>query len=211
MKLKQSRWLYIAGAAIVVIVGFMAVMLFQGQKNEETALIADFAVEQSEIASNDAQQENVEEEIIMKVDVKGAVTRPGLYIANEGDRVLDVIEQAGSFTQEANQNGINLAQRVEDQMVIYVPAIGEEGQNVHTAISTTDSTISADGGAGGKININKATASELETITGIGPSKAAAIMQYRSENGSFKNIDELKNISGIGEKTFEKLKDEVTI
>jgi len=64
---------------------------------------------------------------------------------------------------------------------------------------------------GGKININQATAAELETITGIGPSKATAILQYREENGAFKSIEELKNISGIGDKTFEKLKDEITI
>lgn len=203
LKWKKTHILYLFGFIACVLLGVF--FLFSKESQEKDLQMLDFSSEESELVTKEIV---VEETMVIKVDVKGEVIRPGLYIAKDGDRVQDVIEQAGSFTKQADRNSVNLAQRVQDQMVIYVPAIGEVVSDVRTPI------LQGQGGSmnqGDKININQASAEELQSITGIGPSKANAILQYREENGAFKSIDELMNISGIGDKTFEKLKDEITI
>ncbi|MBA9025504.1 helix-hairpin-helix domain-containing protein [Peribacillus huizhouensis] len=151
------------------------------------------------------QQQEAEKVAIIKVDVKGAVNRPGVYIAEAGDRVIDLIADAGDFAKEADKDQVNLAQVVEDQMVILVPRVGDE--SVETIGSVSSSGSSSDG----KINLNTATQAELETLTGVGPSKALSIIDYREKNGKFHSVEDLKKISGIGDKTFEKLKDSIKV
>jgi competence protein ComEA len=143
------------------------------------------------------------------VDVKGAVRAPGLYELSENERILDAIQLAGGYTEEANTNAINHAQKVEDEMVIYVPKIGEEVTELTETLTVTASSDSKN--SNGKINLNKASADELTSLPGIGPQKAQAIIAYRDENGRFRSIEELKNVSGIGEKTFEKLKELIEV
>ncbi|MCT8139654.1 helix-hairpin-helix domain-containing protein [Anaerobacillus sp. CMMVII] len=131
------------------------------------------------------------------VDVKGAVEKPGVYEMKLGDRVVHAIEKANGFLQEANKNVINLALLLEDEMVIFVPITGEEEiQDLVPLISNKSSE---------KINVNVASNDELQKIPGIGPAKAAAIIKYREENGKFNSIGELTNVSGIGQKTVEKM------
>ncbi|WMX54202.1 MULTISPECIES: helix-hairpin-helix domain-containing protein [unclassified Peribacillus] len=155
------------------------------------------------------------EPLIIKVDVKGAVQAPGIFTAEAGDRVIDLISKAGSFTDKADKDKVNFAQLVEDQMVIYVPKIGEEGIELPGNASAASSGTAATGGASessrGQVNLNTATKEDLETLSGIGASKATAILEYRDTIGKFKQIDELKNVSGIGDKTFEKLKDSISV
>ena len=122
---------------------------------------------------------------------------------------MDLVEKAGGFVAEADLNRVNLAQIVEDQMVIYVPRVGEEQENIPLQAGTGIGAGSSQESQ--KVNINTASESELQTLTGIGPSKAATIIQYRTEKGPFKSIEEIKNIGGIGDKTFEKLKDDIEI
>ena len=152
----------------------------------------------------------------MKVDVKGAVQAPGVFTAQAGDRVIDLIAEAGSFTDKADKDKVNLAQLVEDQMVIYVPKKGEEGVEVPAGAPTTVTNRSsgptgAVDSAGGQVNLNTATQADLETLSGIGPSKATAILEYRETIGTFKQVEDLKNVSGIGDKTFEKLKESISV
>ncbi|RDU35450.1 hypothetical protein DRW41_18515 [Neobacillus piezotolerans] len=136
------------------------------------------------------------------VDVKGEVKKPGVYRAENDERVIDMIERAGGLTEKADAAQVNFAQRLEDEMVIYIPERGKGGeQAILTPASTED----------GKININKADAAALQEIPGIGPAKAEAIIEYREKNGPFKEPSQLKEISGIGEKTFEKLESSVTV
>lgn len=117
-------------------------------------------------------------------------------------RIKDVVDMAGGFTEDANKTQVNLAERVEDEMVIYVPRIGEN----------TDLEISSQSQKNdGKVSLNGGTQAELETLTGIGPSKAAAIIAFREENGPFKQLEDLLQVSGIGEKSFEKIKDELKL
>lgn len=145
------------------------------------------------------------------VDVKGQVTRPGVYQSNTGERVIDVIGRAGGLTKQADQTQVNFAEHVEDEMVIYIPGKGVEGSTLPAATGSVGPVLSGTEQKQGKININKADEQELQNLPGIGPAKAAAITEFRNTSGPFKTIDDLKNISGIGDKTFEKLKDLIVV
>ncbi|MDQ0161274.1 helix-hairpin-helix domain-containing protein [Aeribacillus alveayuensis] len=147
-----------------------------------------------------SQENDQQEEMIIYVDVKGAVKNPGVYEVKETDRVLTVIEKAGGFHENADINQVNLAAKLVDGSIVYVPKIGEQASNDNNQSPSNN-----------KININNATMEELQTLTGIGPSKAEAIISYREENGPFQAVDEIKNVSGIGEKSFEKIKDDITV
>ena len=144
------------------------------------------------------------------VDVKGQIKKPGVYQANTGERVIDVISRAGGLTDKADQGQVNFAEHVKDEMIIYIPAKGEAGiSSPITPGSNPSSSVGSQKSA--KININKADDTELQNLPGIGPAKAAAIIEYRNTSGPFKAVEDLKNISGIGDKTFEKLKDLIAI
>lgn len=142
------------------------------------------------------------------VDVDGAVVRPGVYRLKDGARVSQAIDAAGGLTAEADVTGLNRASKVADGKKIYVPKVGEQ------------QTVSADGGAdggavlasgandvAGLVNINTASAAELQTLSGIGPSMAQSIIDERTKNGAFASVDDLMRVSGIGEKKLAKIKD----
>ena len=149
-------------------------------------------------------EENPQEEENLVVDVKGAIKSPGVYEMRLGDRVIDVIEQAGGLHENADSNNINFAMKLVDEMVLYIPIVGEEKIIEPTAGGVQNQD-------GGKVNLNKASEAELQTLTGVGPAKATAIIEYRNQNGGFKKVEEIMEISGIGEKTFEKFKDQITV
>ncbi|MFC0473433.1 helix-hairpin-helix domain-containing protein [Halalkalibacter kiskunsagensis] len=132
------------------------------------------------------------------VDIKGAIALPGVYELNEGSRVHNVIEMAGGFLSDADELQLNLAQLLQDEMMIYVPTEGEEVQ---------ENLVNSSGNKDGKIAINRVDETTLEQLPGIGPAKAAAIISYREEHGPFKGIEDLQNVSGIGPKSAEKLTD----
>jgi competence protein ComEA len=149
-------------------------------------------------------EENPQEEENLVVDVKGAIKSPGVYEMKLGDRVIDVIEQAGGLHENADSNNVNFAMKLVDEMVLYIPIVGEE--------LTPEPTVGGVQNQGdGKVNLNKASEAELQTLTGVGPAKATAIIEYRDQNGGFKKVEEVMEISGIGEKTFEKFKDQITV
>jgi competence protein ComEA len=150
-----------------------------------------------------------EKSVTVVVDVKGEIKQPGVYQSNQNERVIDVIQKAGGLTDNADQNQVNFAAHVQDELVIYVPAKGEAPSSAE--LSSSSQVKNGSGGNTSKININKADENEFQNLTGIGPSKAAAIVQYRKDNGPFSTIEDLKKISGIGEKTFEKLKESITV
>ncbi|PID02197.1 comEA protein [Sporosarcina sp. P2] len=138
--------------------------------------------------------------VAILVDVKGAVKHPGLYSMQDGDRLLDAVDKAGGYTEAADTRLLNHAQRLQDESVIYVPIAGEEPP-VYEQPASSSSTDSSTA----KVNINTANESDFQTLPGIGPAKAMAIVQYREEHGPFSQLDGMKSVSGIGDKTFEKL------
>ena len=141
---------------------------------------------------------------VIRVYVAGLVRHPGVITLQEGDRVADAITLAGGCLPNADMNRINLARKVKDEEMYYVPAIGEE-------LPIEPATHPSGEIEDGKVNINLADQSKLETLPGIGPAKALKILEYRKEHGSFQSIEEIMNISGIGEKTFANLKEAITI
>ncbi|WP_257346104.1 helix-hairpin-helix domain-containing protein [Pseudalkalibacillus decolorationis] len=194
----------------VIIIVFLILTLFFGYTYFSEKSRSDIAFPESEVGNEPVMQSNkpktnakdtnkTQEKKVLMIDVKGAVKSPGVYQISGGKRVNDIILMAGGLTSDADSNGLNLAQLLEDEMVVYVPKIGEQ------AVKLGEESEE------GKVNVNKAEASELETITGIGPSKAEAIIRYREENGPFQAIEDLTNVPGIGEKSIEQMKEQITI
>lgn len=158
------------------------------------------------------------------VHVCGAVNSPGVYSFENGDRIFNAIEEAGGFTEDADRDYINLAMALADGMQINVPT-GEEtkalGKDITDVIvlaqadsgSSTPSEGADSGSSGpsGAVNINTADEKQLMTISGIGQTRAQAIIAYRNEHGSFSSTQDIKNVSGIGDATYEKLKDQITV
>lgn len=142
------------------------------------------------------------------VDVDGAVVRPGVYRLKDGARVSQAIDVAGGLTAEADVTGLNRASKVADGQKIYVPKVGE--QQAAAAVGGAESSVATTPGAGsssGLVNINTASAAELQTLSGIGPSMAQSIIDERTKNGAFASVDDLMRVSGIGEKKLAKIKD----
>lgn len=142
------------------------------------------------------------------VDVDGAVVRPGVYRLKDGARVSQAIDAAGGLTAEADVTGLNRASKVADGQKIYVPTVGE--QQAAAAVGGAESSAATTPGAGsssGLVNINTASAAELQTLSGIGPSMAQSIIDERTQNGAFASVDDLMRVSGIGEKKLAKIKD----
>jgi competence protein ComEA len=131
-----------------------------------------------------------------------------VYELATGERIIDAVDKAGGFLPIADTRKVNLAALLEDEMVIYVPEEGEEVEELSLVVTPSPEDGKETGQ--GKVNINTATVEELTTLSGIGPSKANAIIEYRDENGLFKSVDELLNVAGIGEKSLEKILDDIT-
>lgn len=199
--LLQKYWQYSVGAAVVLLMLIGSILFYdtsENQMNEEISMISTSSSERFE-------SESISKQIY--VDIKGAVKKPGMYEGLTEMRVWDAVALAGGVREDADTKQVNFSQRIVDQMVIYVPIIGEEGQE----LTSNDESQEGQKKAADKINLNKANEAELTTLTGIGQKKAQEIIRYREENGGFKSIEELKNISGFGEKTFEKLKDSISV
>lgn len=147
--------------------------------------------------------------VTIMVDIQGAVKYPGVYSLMEGDRLIDAIHAAGGYLADADSRMLNHAMKLPDEFFIYVPREGEE-----VDFSNPAGSFQPVQGGGmeddGKVDINSANVQELMTIPGIGPSKAAAIIQYREEHGPFGSPDAITEVSGIGQKTFEKLESFIT-
>lgn len=142
------------------------------------------------------------------VDVKGAVNHPGVYSLPSQSHVTDAIKRAGGLSNLADSKSVNLAQKLQDETVIYV---AQKGEKITVVEEEKANNIATQGNSKGKINLNKADLSSLQTISGVGAKRAQDILDYRDSQGGFKTIDDLKNVSGIGEKTLEKLRQDVTI
>lgn len=175
------------------------------QTNQILATTAKSQVQSSEVSTTSSATE-------IYVDIKGAVNHPGVYRVDAMERLQDLVTKAGGFIKEADQTQVNLASKLQDQQLVYIPKIGEELSEVQ--VPTTDTTTSGEEEADEsteKINLNTADEAQLQELTGIGEKKAQEIIAYRQEHGSFQSTDELKEVSGIGDKTFETLESLITV
>lgn len=140
------------------------------------------------------------------VEIKGEVMKPDVYTLSEGSIVKDLIEMAGGLTNEADISNINRAKEINNHDLIIIRNINDV--NMETEIKNNEVNEESDDG---KISINNSDISKLKEIPGVGEVKANSIILYREKNNGFKSIEELKNVDGIGEKTFEKIKDSIKL
>jgi len=186
----------VIGGVLLLLVGVGGLLPKKEEAVEESeALVTTVLAEKTE--------ENTTLEAVIFVDIKGEVKKPGVYQIKVGDRVKDALDAAGGLTAEADSQKVNLAQRVEDQMVIVVPKVGEEAEAIPAG--ATSKEVSKEG----KVNINTATVEELKTLKGVGEKKAEAIIEYRKKNGSFKTKEDLMKVRGIGKKLFESFEERI--
>ena len=130
----------------------------------------------------------------------------------ENSRIEDVIEKAGGLTEDADITNVNLAFIVEDGVKIRIPSTNDKDEiDIVTESSGSEVIDENDETSNGLININKASQAELETLNGIGPSLALKIIEYREQNGKFKTISDIKNVSGIGENKFNNIRDFIDV
>lgn len=195
-------------ACIVVACIVLVVLALVRFVPAETSASQDFeAPAQAEEQAASEQDSDVRQ---VGVDVEGAVASPGLYLVSADARVNDAVAAAGGMTSDADRQRVNLAQKVEDGMQVYVPSREETPATTGTT-TTGAGQASSSGASKGKVNLNTASAEELQTLSGIGPSLSQRIIDYRQANGPFKSVDDLRKVSGIGDTRFKSLKDLVCV
>lgn len=199
---EKKKWIIVIGLILLVGIGF-----FIYPTEEKDKLFKPVSNNVSTQPKEEKEKMDTKQKEQIVVDVKGAIKRPGIYNLTTGARLYQAIEMAGGTLANADTRQINGAQLLQDGEAVYIPAIGESNENTDSGAGDLNSNSS---GTNKKMNINKASAEELQNLPGIGPSKAEAIVQYRKEHGPFKSVDELKNVTGIGDKTLEKIKPQLT-
>ena len=222
--------LHLSGARLPVLVGVTAVaivvMVCAGRLLLDAASSEGFAVVQpgeAEQAAGDGDAEAAADAgasqaapAPLRVHVGGAVAAPGVYDLAEGARVLDAVEAAGGFAEGAARDALNLARAVSDGEQVVVPSeadiAAQEAVSAGAGGAAAGAGASAAaGGAGGKVNINTASAAQLDTLPGVGASTAEKIVADREANGPFKTVEDLKRVSGIGDKKFAALADAICV
>ena len=212
---------------ILVIIAVAAFVFFFEPKSNDDELVLDSS---SSVAEQGGEDSSLSSKVVI-CDVSGAVNSPKVVELPEGSRIEDAIEAAGGLTDKADITNINRAAVVNDGDKIIIPEKGAAeaaSQQLSSDTGASGGTTGASGTGqsndgtasqqtqqpaqqGSKININSADSTQLQTITGIGPVTAQKIIDYRTQNGLFAKIEEIKNVSGIGDKTFEKMKDQITV
>ena len=234
--LKQRKIVIIIGILVIILVGWKIYdsKNFEGVSSDEI-LVSDSKESVNRNAQNNGNVKNEnEEEDMMAVHITGEVKNPGVVKVKHGSRIEDIIEAAGGLTENADITDVNLAYVVEDGMKIRIPSndeqelnnenggvagnSGENGQEQNTkneyitqdsgkgVILSEESTENISATENLVVNINTANETELEELPGIGPSLASRIIEHRNKNGKFKDIEDIKNVSGIGDSKFEKIK-----
>lgn len=196
--------------AVIAIVVITALLLFGGNGKKDEIVVEQTGETQTEMMVEENDTETGDEELRspaskLIVDISGCVKKPGVYEFEDGTRLHDVIQQAGGLTEEADIDAINQAEVVTDGQKILIP------EKLETMDGAESTTFTQNAVSNGKININQADSTTLQEIPGIGPATADKIIQYRDANGRFQSIEDLKNVSGIGDKTFEKMKDNICV
>ena len=203
-KIKEYKIIVICASLGMVLGGFFFLKPVAQTPAKESNLQTEVTTVSKDEKEDKNQKEEVVEQDLITVDVKGAVKSPGIYDLPVGSRINDAVQKAGGLTDNADSKSINLAQRISDESLVYVPTKEEAtSQEAHSNASNTKENK--------KVNLNKASLEELKQVKGLGAKRAQDIIDHRESNGKFKSVDELKKVSGIGAKTIEKLKEYVTV
>ena len=173
--------------------------------------VPDLVFEETSSASDSSAASSSAQQKLVMVDVEGSVANPGLYELSGEARVGDAISAAGGYTNDAATAAVNLAQPIEDGMQIYVASEDEAASAPAAGQTANAGSSSGAQGNASRVNLNTATLEQLQTLPGVGPVLAQSILDYRAEHGRFSSVEELKNVSGIGDTRFERLKGKVAI
>lgn len=202
----------------IAIIALLAFLFFPQEQANHTALQGETTplslIEQAADEAVDIREEPVVEvePVSMIIDIQGAILHPGVYEITEENRLIDVIQLAGGYLPNANTKFINHAMKLTDELFIYIPMEGEElPEDELPTITRTVQTATGNGEQLDTININTATEADLLRIVGIGPAKASAIIEHREQQGPFAEPEAIMNVTGIGQKTFEKLQHQISV
>ena len=208
-------------ASVIFFIGVSCVCYFRSNSDKYGSVESFDAgnVIKDDVQNAGAQEKSVEEskkaDDVIYIHIVGEVRNQGVVTLNKGQRIMDAIEKAGGVTEEADLSKVNLAFVLSDGQKVRIPSVNDEAGSGEEFVTAGGGYNVVQGGSGGsvgvKVNINNASQTELETISGVGPSLAAKIINYREKNGKFRSIEELKNISGIGDSKFEVMKDFVEV
>ena len=227
-KLKNNKKVLILVMIGVFVVGIIGFICLKNNK-EDVVDVESFEVgrtgdvENNKQDSQDNQSKNETEspsnQNQIYIHIIGEVNNQGVIILEKGQRIVDAIEKAGGITKKGDLSKVNLAYVLSDGQKVRIPSVDDK-ENVEYVTQNSGNNTLIEGGSqganninlgGGKVNINTATQTELETLTGIGPSLAARIIEYRGQNGKFKKVEELRNVKGIGQSKYDGIKEEVVV
>ena len=214
-KKQKIIFFIILSIMVIFIIYYIYSTLYKDELSYNSDNFIDNDLVETNIEDKNIYSENSTNSSII-IYICGAVKESKVITLPEDSRISDAIDAVGGLTDNADLTNINLAYILEDGEKIYIPKKGEEPPNESSAASSSDqsssySNYSATSTKNNKININKATQTELETIPSVGPSTALKIIEYREQNGKFKSIEDIKNVSGIGDAKYEKMKDYITV
>ena len=227
-KIKNNKKVLILAMIGVFVVGIIGFVCLKNNK-EEVVDVESFEVERTgEVENNkqdsqDNQSKNETEspsnQNQIYIHIIGEVNNQGVIVLEKGQRIVDAIEKAGGITKKADLSKVNLAYVLSDGQKVRIPSVDDKENVEYVTQNSGNNTLIESGNqgannislGGGKVNINTATQTELETLTGIGPSLAARIIEYRGQNGKFKKVEELRNVKGIGQSKYDGIKEEVVV
>lgn len=203
MRMMRKKCFVLIPVMVVVLLGATSCSNSNGEVVEVIGLESTEQQESLEEVSLE-EEENVVTTEEIKVYICGEIANPGVYDMDEGDRICDIIDKAGGFTEYASTMYLNQAELIIDGQKIYVPTVEEVEAGASLLYSSAEEED-------GKVNLNTASKEELMTLTGIGESKAEAIIAYREDNGGFETIEDIQNISGIKEAVFSTIEDQICV
>lgn len=230
MEITKKNKIIITIILIIAILILFAIYLFTNKENyveynlDEAVSNVDNLLDENIVLNKENQTETKEANVTKEKDldeivihITGAVKKEGIVYLKEGDRVIDAIEKAGGENKNADLSQVNLAYVLSDGQKVYIPTKNEKIQDFIVEAGTGSSTIQANNEKNttteksSKVNINTANEKELDSLPGIGPAIAQRIVDYRTENGNFNNIEDIKDVRGIGDSKYQEIKDNITI
>ncbi len=188
--------------------GLVIILIMNQNSNDANNTATDYSEQSSSTVTSSSTKNYSGTTKDLYIDVKGEVKHPGVYRIESNSRVTDVIKEAGGFKSDADEQNVNLAKVLNDQDVVVVNKKGDAGSSSFSSSSNT--TVSSSSNSV-KVNLNTADVNELQKLNRVGEKKAQKIIDYRNQHNGFHSIEEIKQVSGFGDKTFERLKDSLEV